>query len=360
MILAHLRARRFRNLEDLRLDLEPGVCVFYGDNAQGKTNILEAAYLLSNIQSFRTRRLRDLIKSTADQSLLDGSVEGRLGRLHLQVVLDLQGRSATVNGKRPESASAYLSEFHTVLFNPTDIELARGSQDLRRRYLDRATFLRDPRHLARLRDYKRVLRQRNTILRRRDEGIGVWEEKLAQLGADVYRARRETLEAIEPEIVKVHNQVSGRREDVSLQCAAAYAEGSSAKESLLAALRESRERDARLGYTAVGPHRDWIRVQLGGRPAERYGSQGQLRTLALSFKLAMLVFGRQVLGEAPVFLLDDPGSELDRKRLAFLAEFLDQWEGQVLVAGTDRDSIPFRDNRPVRGFRVEQGFVTEG
>jgi len=360
MILAHLRARRFRNLEDLRLHLGPGVCVLYGDNAQGKTNIIEAVHLLSNLQSFRTRRLRDLIKSGAERAVLQGSVEGRLGRLRLQVTLDPQGRSATVDGKSPPSTSAYLSEFHTVLFSPADIELARGSQDLRRRYLDRATFLRDPSHLARLRDYNRVLRHRNALLRRDAAGMDVWEERLAELGGAVYQARRDTLGELEPEIARLHGAVSGDQEEVAVQCASAYAQGTAPAEGLLAALREGRERDIRLGYTAVGSHRDWIRVQLGGRPAERFGSQGQLRTLALSFKLALLVWGRRVLGEEPVFLLDDPGSELDRKRLAFLGEFLETWNGQVLVAGTEHNSVPFRGSSPARTFRVERGQLTEG
>lgn len=354
MTLAHLRARRFRNLGDLRLDPGAGVCVLFGDNAQGKTNIVEAIHLLSNLQSFRTRRTRDLLGSGFAEALLEGEISGRNGTVRLQIQLDSGGRTARVDGKSPASASSYLSQFHTVLFSPADIDLAKGSQDLRRRYLDRATFVRDPGHLARLRDYNRALRQRNSGLRRGDGGLDAWDDQLAVLGAAVHAARRVTAAELVPVVAGLHATLSGG-EAVEISCTAPYAQEQGGAEELRERLRQGRERDRRLGYTGTGPHRDTVRLRLGDRPVERFGSQGQMRTLALSLKLALLSWGRTVLGEEPVFLLDDPGSELDATRLDHLARFLESWPGQVIVAGTERDALPVRNPSAARYYRVTSG-----
>ncbi len=354
MVLAHLRARRFRNLGDVLMEPGPGVSILFGENAQGKTNLLEAIHLLSTLQSFRTRRIRDLIGLGFDEALLEGELQGRNGVVRLRIRLDSAGRTAQVDGKSPPSASSYLSEFHTVLFSPVDIELARGSQDLRRRYLDRATFVRDPAHLSRLRDYNRVLRHRNASLRRGDGGIEVWDEELARHGAAVHAARAETVKELTPVLSRIHAEISGG-EETALACRAPYAEAEDVAKGLGESLARGRERDSRLGYTGVGPHRDSVSLRLGGRPAERFASQGQMRTLALSLKLALLLWGRSVLSEAPVFLLDDPGSELDRARLGYLGRFLESWPGQVIVAGTERDCIPVPDPSAARYYRLNSG-----
>lgn len=356
MVLAHLRARRFRNLGDLSLDPGSRVCVLFGDNAQGKTNVVEAIHLLSNLQSFRTRRTRDLIGCGFAEALLEGEIIGASGVVRLQLAFDAGGRTARVDGKVPSSISSYLSEFHTVLFSPADIDLARGSQDLRRRYLDRAAFWHDAGHLARLRYWNRVMRHRNACLRRGDDSIDVWDGELARLGDAVRQARVRAAEAIGPVVAAVHAAISGGEQAGLGYCASGS--GEPGQEALFDCLRRARPRDAQLGYTTVGPHRDTVRLDLGGRSAERFGSQGQLRTLSLSLKLALLLWGRDCLGEEPVFLLDDPGSELDGKRLGFLGRFLETWSGQVIVAGTDRDSVPLPDPGAARYYRLAGGHAS--
>ncbi|MDW7708916.1 MAG: DNA replication/repair protein RecF [Deferrisomatales bacterium] len=356
MALAHLKARRFRNLGDVYVEPGPGVCVLFGSNAQGKTNLIEAVHLLSNLQSFRTRRLRDLIGLGFAEAVVDGELRGDRGTVRLRVRLDLSGRTAQLNEKNPPSASSYLSAFHTVLFSPIDIDLARGSQDLRRRYLDRATFLRDPSHLVRLRDYNRVLRHRNACLRKDGESIAVWDEQLARLGSEVSRARRITMTGLVPVLRRIHGEISGG-DEADLTCPPPHGESGDVEADLREELFRGRERDLRLGYTGSGPHRQMVRLLLEGKPAERFASQGQMRTLALSVKLALLVWGQSTLSEPPLFLLDDPGSELDRARLAHLGRFLEGWQGQVIIASTERDSVPIPDPSAARYFRLESGCV---
>ncbi len=342
------------------MELVPGrrLTVLFGNNAQGKTNTLEAAYFLSNLQSFRTHRVRDLVAFSGRESRVSGQVESRLGTTRMDVSVNSRGRTPRVDGKVPESLGSYLGAFRTVLFCPQDLDLARGNQELRRRYLDRATFLSDPSHLGRLRQYQRVLKQRNALLKSGQEGISVWDERLAEIGASVHDARVRTLVQLGPVVTTIHAFLSDSREKPSLSYESGFS-GEDVREVLLRRLREGRERDERLGFTNSGPHRDRLVVRIGAGEIERYGSQGQMRSLALSLKLALLRWGAEVGGEDPVFLLDDPGSELDPKRLSLLGEFLDGWTGQVIVTSTRADAIPFPHPVDRKTFRVEGGRLVE-
>jgi DNA replication and repair protein RecF len=277
----------------------------------------------------------------------------------LELTLEIGRKAATVDGNTPRSVSSYLGEFHTVIFTPLDLNLSRGNQELRRRFLDRAIFLREPAHLERLQNYNRVLKQRNALLRSGRSSIEVWDESVAALGASIHAARKKTLQTLGPMIASVHEQIAGRPEKMIIACGAPYATGGDLQEGLRRTLSEGRERDRRLGFTGVGPHRDAVRIQLGGKDIERHGSQGQMRTAALSLKLGLLSWGRESLGEAPLFLLDDPASELDRKRLAHLGEFLARWPGQVMTAGTERNAVPVPANAEQRYFRLAEGRVVE-
>lgn len=357
MHLERVRVRSFRNLADLEFHPGAGVCVLYGDNAQGKTNLLEAVYLLSNLQSFRTRRVKDLISFGAERARVEGVVRGRNGASRLQVDLDQKGRTVRCDGSPPSSTSAYLSELHTVLFTPLDLDLARGNQELRRRFLDRAAFLSDPAHLTRVRSYNRALRQRNALLRSGQPGLEAWDERLASLGAAVHRARRRIVAALAPVIGATQEEISGGNEEIQIAVDAPYGGDEEPAASLLRLLREGWRRDTQVGHTRVGPHRDAVQVTIDGKPVERYGSQGQQRTLALSLKLSLLQHGREVLGEDPVFLLDDPGSELDAERLSFLGRFLSRWRGQVIITGTEEHTVPLpREPHPIR-YRVAAGRI---
>ncbi len=360
MHLAHIRVRAFRNLQAIDVQFGSGICVLFGENAQGKTNLLEAVYLLSNLQSFRTHRVRDLVAWDVRSGRVEGTVEGRNGAARLEVFLEGGSRQALVDGRPPESTSAYLSEFHTVLFSPLDLDIARGNPELRRRTLDRATFLSDPSHLSRLRSYQRALRQRNALLRSGTGDLSVWDDALVRVGAEVRRARKVTLESLGPVVRALHREISGDREDLELDYREHRAGGQGdSEEDLREALYRTRERDRKLGYTGIGPHRDSVRAALSGFDLERHGSQGQMRTFALSLKLGLLVWGGEVLGEKPSFLLDDPGSELDARRLEYLGDFLARWPGQVFIAGTDPEGVPIPGGAARRTYRVTSGEVVD-
>ncbi|MBI5442573.1 MAG: DNA replication/repair protein RecF [Deltaproteobacteria bacterium] len=354
MRLSRFRARRFRNLGPIDLRTDGAIHVFWGENAQGKTNLLEGIYLLSNLRSFRTGRLSDLIAWGAEDSDLEAEVQGPGGAVQLRLNLERRGRIVRVNDKAPESTASYLSEFATVLFSPLDLELSQGNQEMRRSYVDRAAFVARPGHLAALRRYNRTLRQRNVLLRVGGAELEAWDESLALAGEAVARVRREVAEEIGPKIADFYGRISAGREELGLRWETPYL-GSAG--GLWKALVENRERDRAAGFTSVGPHRDLLQVLLDGRPLRTYGSRGQQRSAALSFKLALLLWGRERLGQDPVFLLDDPGSELDAGRLGFLGEFVADWKGQAFIACTDRESFPLPGSADVRTHRVVAGQV---
>ncbi len=357
MRLLRIGVRGFRNLQEAQIETARRFSVFHGENAQGKTNLIEAVHLLSNLQSFRTRRPRDLIEAGGENALLKGRVVGREGEVDLRVALDGQGRTAWVDDKVPESTAQYLAHFQTVLFSPADLDLARGSQDQRRRYLDRASFVRDASHLGALREYTRALRQRNFALRGDPSSLDVWDETLCGAAIRVRAARGATLAGVAPAVAAIHGDISGGNDEVRLAYDPSGPGDPGDLEAFREALAEARETDRRLGFTTVGPHRDALRVRIGGRPVESHASQGQLRTLALSLKLGLLLWGRDQLGEEPVFLLDDPGSELDSRRLGYLGDFLARWSGQVLVAVTDPEAVPLPRGEERADFRIQKGQI---
>jgi DNA replication and repair protein RecF len=359
MILRLLRVRDFRNLRAQEVGFGPGVNFLHGENAQGKTNVLEAVHLLSTLQSFRTRRLRDLIQEGCEGGRIEGRVADGWGETGLAVALSAAGKEAWADGKEPASTTEYLRIFPTVFFGPADMDLAGGDQAMRRRHLDRAAFLLDPSHLDRLRRYRRALLQRNAALAAAGGAIEPWTRHAALFGWEVHEARRKALEKMEPLAASLQREISGGRENGELRLAASWGSGEGV-ESLERALRDAEEEDRQRGYTRHGPHRDRLVALLDGKDLSAHGSRGQQRTFALSLKLALLLLAKEEAEILPAFLLDDPGSELDRRRLGFLASFLDGWEGQVFIASAGREDLPLGDVVEKRLFRLEQGRVLEG
>ncbi|MBI5014726.1 MAG: DNA replication and repair protein RecF [Deltaproteobacteria bacterium] len=359
MTLTRFRARGFRNLEDSELCFPARVAVLIGNNAQGKTNFLEAVHVLSNLRSFRTRRVGDLLGPNEEAARLEGRVDGSSGPVDLAVMVTNLGRRALRQGSTPASAAEYLLSFPSVFFGPGDLDLSEGDQDLRRAYADRAAFLWSPNHLGRMREYGRALKQRNALLRRPGADLTIWDEQLAEAGARIRQARQAALEGLRPHLVSLHEEISGGRDrlEVSWTPEARASDGRSLREEFLESLARSRPRDRELGFTTQGPHRDRLSIEVNGHEVRHHGSRGQHRTAALTFKLALLRWSADQAGEAPAFLVDDPAPELDPPRLAYLATTLSEWPGQVLLTCTDASIVPFSSSADVALYRVESGRI---
>ncbi len=359
MHVVRFRARGFRNLHPLELVPEQRILLAYGANGQGKTNLLEALYVLLTLQSFRTHRTGDLIQLGVSECVLSLEVDGERGPAELCMRIDGRGRSVTVDGKRPRRVAEYLEVAPAVAFTAADVELAAGGREQTRRYLDRLVFHRDPSHAERLRRYRRVVDQRNALLRNSRTSLEGWDESLVALAREIHRARSTAARDLEP-LVRSVLQRLGAAERIEVDFVQPYLGGrwKDYGAALFDALRVAEPRDRAVGYTTAGPHRDWLRIRLNGRDTRGYASRGQLRSVALSLKLAMLLWIWTVQGRRAVFLADDPASELDRARLEAFARFMEEWEGQVWLTAVNRSDVPFRNSAQVQHLYVENGRIS--
>jgi DNA replication and repair protein RecF len=371
MQLRALTLSGVRNLAPLLLTPAQRFNVFHGDNGQGKTNLLESIYVAGTLRSFRTQRMAELIGFGGQEARISARVErGGLERL-FEVVLRERSRVVRLDGKAVRPISRYFGEFNVVLFAPEDLQVPRSSPKDRRRFLDRAVFHRNPGYLDAARDYEKVLKNRNALLRdastrpgagpRLSTMLDVFDDQLAAHGARVIAARRAFLGEIEGRFAEAFAAITrtGYRAGLRYDSAETLAAGTDVpplSESLRALIGASRRRDLARGSSSVGPHRDDLVWLFHGRPAAAYASQGQLRALVLAWKTAEMDLLQQSYGEPPILLLDDVSSELDPDRNAYLFEFLRSRQGQCFITTTHPKHVLLAADRA--DYEVAGGNVT--
>ncbi|MFH0899994.1 MAG: DNA replication/repair protein RecF [Pseudomonadota bacterium] len=344
MQLLSLITKNFRNLVGARMVPCPRFNVLHGDNAQGKTNTLEAIYLMATLRSFRARRLTELIRHDASMAEVSAEVHRRGLSQRYDVVVNQGSKQTFVDGKATPSLGQYFAGLNVVLFAPEDLHIVRGAPALRRRLLDRAVFNSDPTYLGHAQTFLRVLRTRNALLRRKlappNELLAVYDEQFVREANRVKKARQGYLTAFEPIIRDTFSQVTaGSRLTI------AYRTNSGNAEDLAEALANSRPRDLERHSTTVGPHLDDFDLLVDGTPARTFASQGQIRALVLAWKVAEVRFLLQYSGESPLLLLDDVCSELDASRTQWLFSFLRSLECQCFVTATDPKMVPHLEHR---------------
>ena len=334
MLLLDVATRAFRNLHDQRTSLDPQATVLFGQNGQGKTNFLEACYLLCTLRPLRAQRLTELARlGSGEQALVSGRFELPGGTREVEVQAGSEGRSARVDGKAIRDPEDLFGGLATVAFTPDDLAVIKEGPDGRRRLLDRAVLNRHPAHLRDSREYLRTLRSRNHLLRQRaaDALLESFDEPLVRLGARIRERRLEVLAEILPLAGTAFAEVAQGEAPLEMRTTAPDPSPQGLAEALRARLSRDRER----GFTSVGPHADDLVVSIGDKPARLYASQGQSRALVLAFKIGEIENLRRVQGRAPLLLLDDVSSELDPERNAFLMRYLGALKGQVVLTTTD-------------------------
>lgn len=363
MRLLALEVRNFRNIETADLLPAERATVVVGPNGQGKTNLLEALYLLATLRPLRAARYAELVRFGERR----GRVRGRfaLGGAEREISVEVHtgGREAFVDGKPAKSLTDYFGGVSVVAFTPDDLSVAKGGPEGRRRLLDRAVFNRFPGHLEACRDYQRALKQRNRLLKERAAPalFEAFDEALARAGARVV-ARRLAL------VAEMGPRAEGSFEAIAVGdggLQTRYAPSGVGPEALggepqiagelLAALRRRAPRDQERGFTSVGPHADDLELLLGGRPARSFASQGQQRAVVLALKIAEIENLRASLGRPPLLLLDDVSSELDPARNAYLMEYLRASNLQVFLTTTDERLVRQAAGEDARLLGVERG-----
>ncbi len=360
MRLLSLVIRDFRNLEAVDLETDSRFVVFAGENAQGKTNCLEAIYGLATLKSFRARRNRELIRFGADEAHVGGQVEDEGLRRRFRFSVGPSGRTGEVDGQRPSQLRDYFEGIRAVLFCPEDTAMVRGDPSGRRRFLDRAAFTARPSFLDIARDYRRVLHQRGAVLRSPAPDLAqldVFDHQLARFGAELSVRRQEIVAELSPHFVALHAEIaSGSAAKIRYRASLGRGDRAEQQTAFMEQLAASRQDELRRGMNLVGPHRDDLQIEVEGKQARAYGSQGQVRSVVIALKLAELQAAR-TRGSRLIFLLDDLSSELDQRRTEQLLGLLKELELQTFVTTTDVDRLAGLPGDDARFFKVVGGQV---
>lgn len=334
-----IRLQNFRSYHDAGFEFEPGVNIIVGPNGSGKTNLLEAILVACVGKSYRVGD-QDVINFDSEWARLDAQTDNHVRVIKLQKNDLKMQKNYDLDGKNYKILSLQNS-LPVVLFEPNHLNLLNGKPDLRRNYLDDLLEQTIPNFKSTRRQYKRVLAQRNSLLKQTKrpskDQLFVWDLRLSELGGAIVRHRLELVEEIRAELQKLYNEVSG---DKNTHIDAEYISKlpqESYESSLLKALELSLEHDLRRGFTSFGPHRDDLLVNFNSRPASEVASRGETRTALLAFKINELKIVEKARNEKPILLLDDVFSELDGRRRHALANFLKIH--QTFITTTDADLV---------------------
>ena len=354
-----------RNLRPLQLAPRERFNVFAGDNGQGKTNLLEAIFVVAALRSFRTAKLADLIAFGGEQAKLGARVvKDEMVRVY-EVEIAPGARKVALDGKAVRPLSRYFGGFNVVVFTPEDLALARASPGDRRRFVDRGVFNLRPDYLGIAQDYERILKTRNAVLRQAGDGaidrrrvedlLAVYDQQLAAQGAQVIAARQAFVDVLRSELAAAFAAITRTERCASVRYV--VRSGATSAEEIAAALRAARAKELATQATQVGPHRDDLAFELDGRDAGAYASQGQLRAIMLAWKTAELAVLARAHGDSPILLLDDVSSELDPQRNEFLFAHLAELAGQCFITTTHPGHVLLRQHRA--DYRIAGGQILE-
>ena len=352
--------QNFRNITNVTLQTDRQFVVLYGPNGAGKTSILEAVDVLSSLRSFRDNTISNVIQTGSTTSFVNAQVQSPLGtqRMIWGYHRD-KGRALQIDGKKITELSQWFQCLRSILFCPEQIDIVRGSADIRRRFLDRARFIADPSYLTTVRNYERILKQKRELLKKdslREAELLPWNLQLIEYGSKIMEGRLRILEELAEPFQLLHQQLVGT-EKVSLRVQGiGSGPVESAKTHLQNALETARTDEVRRHQVLVGPHRDDLEILLNGLEGRKFASQGQTRSIIVALKLAELEAAK-LRGERPLFLMDDLSSELDLQRRKQLVQLLAERDGQVWITTTQPNFLSDLPRGRIAKFYVDNGTV---
>ncbi len=361
MILKKFSAENFRNVEKESISFLPGVNLLYGDNAQGKTNAIEAIYLFARGKSFRAKEDKELLKFDEDGFRISIDFSSKNGDEKLEYSLFGKERLRKKNGYKISKIKDMIGSFKAVLFSPDDLSLVKESPEERRSFLNVAISQTYPSYIDIYSNYKKALDNRNHILKEASQGrfydeneLLSWSEYMAEYASYIYMMRRDYIKKAEFYSNKVIKEISEGNEDIELFYKSDIEEDLFEKEKIkkeyVRIFLEKEEREKNAGLTLSGPHRDDMEIKINGKNARIFASQGQQRSIVLSLKIAEGEIIRELSGEYPVFLFDDVLSELDEKRKKYILK--GTGEKQIIISSCEKDENMFFADRIIK---VSQG-----
>ena len=351
MWINKIKINNFRNYKQEEIKLDKNINIFYGENAQGKTNIIEAIFLGSMGKSFRAKKDKEMIRLGSENSTIEIEYDklDREGKIKIEL-----GNRKNIyhNGIKLKKLSELLGNINIVIFTPDDINILKGGPQNRRRFLDIMISQLKPNYMYHLNLFLKTLEQRNNYLRqireeKKDENLlDIWDANLAEHAEIIYKYRNEYINKIKEKIKKIHKEITNEKEDIEIE----YISECDTKEKYLQLLKERRKLDIIKGFTTKGIHRDDFVIFINKKQIDIYGSQGQHRTAILSLKLAELNIVKEEIGEEPILLLDDFMSELDKNRIHNFLEKIK--EAQVIITYTEKIIV---ENKKILIYNVQDG-----
>ena len=359
MIVKSLELSDYRNYKSLSLNFDKGINIFYGDNAQGKTNILEAIYLAATTKSHRGSKDREIIKLQKDESHIRILTEkdGVSHRIDMHLKKN-KSKGIAIDGIPIKKSSELLGFLNIVFFSPEDLSIIKNGPSERRRFIDLELCQLDKVYLYNLSKYNKIVSQRNNLLKQISfnraliDTLDIWDEQLVECGIQVIKARELFIEKLNTIVYGIHKKLSGGKEELFVKY-----EPNVTADAFHSKLKKVIDRDIQMKMTSVGPQRDDIMFMVGDIDIRKFGSQGQQRTSALSLKLAEIELVRSTIKDEPILLLDDVLSELDRNRQTYLLDSINNIQTFVTCTGLEE----FVNKRITinKTFKVVEGTVEE-
>ncbi len=390
----------FRNYKNLELEFDESRNIIVGENAQGKTNLIEAIYLTAFAKSFRTNNTADLVRFGESNGRVSTDITSEDLDKNINISLRSDGKKMIrKDGKAIRKTTELLNNVVVIIFSPDDLRIIKDSPDRRRSFINRELSQMRPRYYEIFKRYNDALKQKNALLKGyfnikkktftradnlslndeipedskpgengrsrfdnsrqfNEEMLDVYDKQLADNGYEIIRYRKEFVEMLSEEAGDIMRKISGGKEELTIQYKTScnYITAPEGREILYSQFRHNRDRDIYSGSATLGPHRDDIEFFINGKEAKKYGSQGQQRTIALSLKLAEIRIAKRLLEEPPVLLLDDVLSELDLERQKFLVNEID--DVQLFITSAELNDEVIKDLRGGTLFRIEEGTVT--
>ena len=355
MFIEKIKLKNFRNYIEQEIKLNNGINLFYGNNAQGKTNIIESIFLCSMGKSFRARRDKEIINFNKNETQIEIKYTKKDREGKIKYIIG-ENKNIFINNIQIKKMSEILGNINIVLFSPEDINIIKDGPSNRRKFLNMMISQLRPNYIYNYNLYLKTLEQRNIYLKnvnnenKNNDLLDIYDEKLAEYASIINKYREEFINKIKEKIETIHKKVTDNKETIKIK----YISDCFEKEKYINDLKNNRNQDILKGYTSLGIHRDDIYFFINGKKIDTYGSQGQQRTSILSLKLTELEIIKDEIGEYPILLLDDFMSELDEeRRLNFLKSIENT---QIIITCTDDINIP---NININKYKVEEGNVIE-
>ncbi|AVH75273.1 DNA replication/repair protein RecF [Weissella koreensis] len=369
MRLSSLELDNFRNYQNLEVEFSPGVNVFLGSNAQGKTNLLEAIYVLALARSHRAHSDKELIGWSQKTAKIKGVVERRTGKIPLSLAFSPKGKKARMNHLDQAKLANYIGQMNVILFAPEDLNLVKGSPQIRRQFIDREFSQMSPKYLYIANQYRGILKQRNQYLKQLSHHessdelfLEVLTEQLIEYGSDLIWRRLQLLKRLDNAASPIQEAITKDQEHLKIEYVSQLnvtdlTDLTMIQKGLKQHFNKLKKREIQMGTTLLGPHRDDLQFMVNGHDVATFGSQGQQRTTALAVKLAEIDLMKEETGEEPILLLDDVLSELDSTRQTHLLTAM-QDRVQTFITTPSLSDITQKLIKTPRVFKVEHGTLT--